>query len=258
MRSGLVPETVEVAIEPDVEGSRDDGRASIHIRGARVVLRAASSSGSSVSRVQVLWLTPAELHVLESGGAIDATRGLGAVLAPLMQALGAAQGVRADDARGGDRRRLAIMARGLLSAIAAERVVSEDYDVTARQRLAVLAIQLIHSQLEDPGLSSASIARQLSVPLRTLQAAFRQTAGSVAELTRLLRLERAWLDLQTSPGECPLDVSALGAKWGFRGRDHFARAFERHYGVRPELARDLSQSAVRAWRVQVSNATLFA
>ncbi|WP_235500902.1 helix-turn-helix domain-containing protein [Agreia sp. Leaf244] len=255
MQGGLVAETVEVAIEPDVEGSRNGGRASIHVRGARVALRvpgsvsgsesASGSAESTVSRVELLWLTPAETDVLQGGGAIDATRGLGAALAPLLIRLGARD---APSDGGGQEEccRLAIMARGLLSAIAAERAVSEDYDVTARQRLAVLAMQLIHSRLEDPGLSSASIAQQLSVPLRTLQDAFRSSPASVAESIRVLRLERAWLDLHSSPGECPLDVSALGAKWGFRGRDHFARAFERRYGVRPELARDLPQSAVRA------------
>ena len=246
-QGGLAPETIEVAIESDVEGSRDDGRASIHVRGTRVELRlpasapepAPTSAGSTVARVQLLWLTTAETEVLELGGAIDATQGLGAVLAPLLMRLGGARDASSDGGQE-ERRRLAIMARGLLSAIAAERAVSEDYDVTARQRLAVLAMQLIHSRLEDPGLSSASIAQQLSVPLRTLQDAFRSSPASVAESIRLLRLERAWLDLHTSPGECPLDVSALGSKWGFRGRDHFARAFERHYGVRPELARDAS------------------
>jgi AraC-like DNA-binding protein len=240
-QGGLVTETVEIVVESDVEGSRDGGRASIRACGARVALRipasasapdpASASAGSRVARVELLWLTPAETEVLEYGGAIDATQGLGAVLAPLLIRLGGAQD---------DRRRLAIMARGLLSAIAAERAVSEDHDVTARQRLAVLAMHLVHSQLEDPGLSSASIAQQLSVPLRTLQDAFRSSPASVAESIRLLRLERAWLDLHSSPGEFPLDVSALGARWGFRGRDHFVRAFERHYGVRPELARDAS------------------
>lgn len=254
MRGGLVPETVELAIEPDVEGSRDGDGASIRVRGARVELRvpasapqsASASAGSTVARVELLWLTPAETEVLEGAGAIDASQGLGQAITPLLIRLGGARGAPSDHGGQEGRRRLAIMVRGLLSAIAAERVVSEDDDVTARQRLAVLAMQVIHSRLEDPGLSSASIARQLSVPLRTLQDAFRSSPASVAELIRLLRLERAWLDIQASPGECPLDVSALGAKWGFRARDHFTRAFERHYGVRPELARDLSQIAVRA------------
>jgi AraC-like DNA-binding protein len=247
---GLLPETVEFVVEQDAAtlAGSPGGRAVISVNAGRVTLRippsvpmprATGASGTHfATRIELLWLTSAEHDLLTGGGDIDAAEGPGAVIAPLLVTLACADdGADRDvDAKRGEQQRIAIMVRGLLSALAAEHVVDGEHDVSPQQRLAVLAMQLVHSRLEDPELTSGKIARQLGVSLRTLQAAFRQSPASVAEWIRSLRLERTWIEINTSRGEASIDLSALGVRWGFRGRDHFARAFERRYGMRPELA----------------------
>jgi AraC-like DNA-binding protein len=240
----VVPETVEMVVEQDACGAPgasecssggaviavDVGRVTLYLPGAPSgVSSRAASRARSAHPVDLLWLTPAESEVLSRSRDIDATRGLGAAIAPLVLRV-----ARADSAA--DRHRVATMVRGLLSAIAAERVLEDDGDWSSQQRLAVLAMQFVHSRLEDPELTSAMIARQLGVSLRTLQATFHRSPGPLAEWIRLLRLERTWIDIGASSADTPLDVSALGARWGFRSRDHFARAFLRHYGVHPQFA----------------------
>lgn len=247
---GLLPETVEFVVEQDAAAVAiaPGGRAVISVDVKRVTLgiprsaptaRETGASGAHFAiRIELLWLTPTERDLLTGVGDIDATEGPGAVIAPLLVTLARAYGVadRSVEETRGERQRIAIMVRGLLSAVAAEHVVNRGQNVAPQQRLVVLAMQLVHSRLEDPELTSGMIAKQLGVSLRTLQAAFRQSPASVAEWIRLLRLERTWIEIDVSRGDALIDVSALGARWGFRGRDHFARAFERRYGVRPELA----------------------
>jgi AraC-like DNA-binding protein len=246
---GLVAEVIEIVVEGVVEGgSGSAGAPEIHVDTSRVTLRTParrSASGTPLAnRVELLWLTPPERALLMRAD-IDAVDGLGALITPLLLRLGRGDEPGAGAASVADRRRLAVMVRGLLSAIAAERLQIDDERVTRPERLVVLAMQFVHAHLDDPELTSSLVARRLGVSLRTLQDAFRQTSAPVGEWVRLLRLERARIEIDTSPDERPLDVAALGARWGFRGRNHFARAFERRYGVRPETAREVSRVVVR-------------
>jgi AraC-like DNA-binding protein len=233
-----VAEVIEVVVEGAVEGdSGSAGAPVIHVDTSCVTLRTParrSASGTPLAnRVELLWLTPPERALLMRAD-IDAVDGLGALITPLLLRLGRGDEPGAGAASVADRRRLAVMVRGLLSAIAAERLQIDDERVTRPERLVVLAMQFVHAHLDDPELTSSLVARRLGVSLRTLQDAFRHAPGSVAEWVRLLRLERARIEIDSAAAAHTLDAAAVGARWGFRGREHFARAFERYYGVRPD------------------------
>ncbi|MFB2581295.1 hypothetical protein ACEXQD_08585 [Herbiconiux sp. P15] len=130
-------------------------------------------------------LTEAERGVL-AAHAIPASVGLGAVIAPLVLHL-----ARLGDDPGAapERHRLAVVLRGLLSAAAAERVDDDWAPVAAHDRVTVRAMQLIHARLGEAHLSSAVIAAELGVPLRTLQAAFQESGTSVRQTLAALRSE---------------------------------------------------------------------
>jgi AraC-like DNA-binding protein len=231
---GLATEVVEIVVEAVSESASGPV---ICVDASRVTLRMPTrpaASGTPVTnQVELLWLTPAELALL-MGADIDATGGLGALISPLLLRLVRSDGTGARAAHRGDRLRIAVMVRGLLSAIAAERVPADDGRATRHETLVVLAMQLVHAHLDDSDLTSGVVARRLAVSLRTLQEAFRQTPAPVAEWIRLLRLERARIEIDSAAAGHALDLPAVGARWGFRGREHFYRAFERRYGMRPE------------------------
>jgi AraC-like DNA-binding protein len=165
-------------------------------------------SGRRLARVdlsQVLWLTEAEQAVL-TRGPLDAGAGIGAVLLPLLTHAARRDGEWRDGARpdgappdGLERRQVAAIIRDLLSAAAAELLDAETTggavsdDITPQQRLVVRALQIIHSRIDQPSLTSATVAAGLGVSVRSLQGAFRASSTSVTHTIRALRLERAQL-----------------------------------------------------------------
>ncbi|WP_344526188.1 helix-turn-helix domain-containing protein [Streptomyces albiaxialis] len=97
--------------------------------------------------------------------------------------------------------------------------------------LARAAKDLADSRLADPTLSTATLARELSVSVRTLQRAFAAEGEPVTAYIRRQRLERARLAL-TAPSGRP-SVSELAAHWQFADSSHFIRAFKKRYGQTP-------------------------
>ncbi|MCS5732834.1 helix-turn-helix transcriptional regulator [Herbiconiux daphne] len=178
--------------------------------------------------IELLWLTGAESAVIEQG-AIDGSAGLGGAIAALV--LGMPRAAGAPHAL--LRRQIAVTVRGVVSAVASERVEAGTASATPQQQLVVRAMQLVNSGLDDPLLTSRTIADRLGVSLRTLQVAFRDSGPSPSALIWALRLERAQLEVAASaePLTRP-EAVAVGTRWGFRGAAHFTRAYERRYGVR--------------------------
>lgn len=103
------------------------------------------------------------------------------------------------------------------------------------------AKDLANRRLADPGLSSAAIARELNVSVRTLQRAFAATGEPVTAYVRRRRLEEARLAL-TAPSGRP-SVSEVAAYWQFADSSHFIHAFKKQFGQTPtEYARAVSRS----------------
>ncbi|MFG6504439.1 helix-turn-helix transcriptional regulator [Microbacterium sp. P05] len=220
------PEAVVIA------GALDD-IATIEVQDARILAHgpgwAAETPSAGVTVIApVVWLTLAE-RVILAAGPIDAHNGTGAVLAALLPHL-------ADAGTAVEQRRLAVIVRDLLSAIAVERSDADEGQVAPEHRVVACAMQVVYGRMQDPGLTGAQIAGRLGVSMRTLQAGFHASGISLSARIRALRLERARIDLESGPATASR-WSAVGTQWGFRNRAHFVRAWQREYGVAPEAFR---------------------
>jgi transcriptional regulator GlxA family with amidase domain len=90
----------------------------------------------------------------------------------------------------------------------------------------------IERHLQDPLLTTQSIAEAHFVSVRQLQKVFETDGASVSALVRTRRLERCRRDL-ADPflGDVPLAV--IGQRWGFGDPAHFSRLFRSAYGESP-------------------------
>jgi AraC family transcriptional regulator, positive regulator of tynA and feaB len=116
----------------------------------------------------------------------------------------------------------------LVKGVAGNRV-----DDSITPALVQAARHLADSRLTDPALTSAAVARDLHISLRTLQRAFAQQAESFTDYVRRRRLEEAHRALLTAPST----VSELAARFQFADSSHFVRAFRRRYGHTPATSR---------------------
>lgn len=107
----------------------------------------------------------------------------------------------------------------------------DDVEPQLAPALAQAAKDLANSRLADPGLSPATLARELNVSVRTLQRAFAAAGESVTTYIRHRRLEEARLALTVPSGQ--LSVSELAAHWQFADSSHFIRAFKKYFGLTP-------------------------
>ncbi|WP_311765428.1 helix-turn-helix domain-containing protein [Streptomyces zingiberis] len=98
--------------------------------------------------------------------------------------------------------------------------------------VAQAAKDIVDGRLADPDLSPSTLARELSVSVRTLHRAFAATGESVSAYIRRGRLEQARLRLLAAP-RGRLSVSEVAARWQFADSSHFIRAFKRRYGQTP-------------------------
>lgn len=108
----------------------------------------------------------------------------------------------------------------------------DDKEPLLASALAQAAKDLADGRLADPALSSATLARDLNVSVRTLQRAFSAGGESVSAYIRLRRLEEARLALTAGSGR-RLSVSEAAAHWQFADSSHFIRSFKRLYGRTP-------------------------
>ncbi|MEU3230843.1 helix-turn-helix domain-containing protein [Nocardiopsis alba] len=121
----------------------------------------------------------------------------------------------------------------------------DDADTHLAPALAQAAKDLAEQRLTDADLSSAMLARELNVSVRTLQRAFAARGESVTAYIREKRLESAGRALSTSR----LTVSEIAARWQFSDSSHFGRAFKQRYGLTPtEYARRNHRPEGRAGR----------
>lgn len=99
----------------------------------------------------------------------------------------------------------------------------------------------IDASLDDPGLSSASVARALGISLRSLQKLFADVDDQPSAYILRRRLWRVQEQL-AAPALRHLSIWHIAACWGFNDPSHFSRLFKAHYGMTPRSYR-LSQDA---------------
>ncbi|WP_241265676.1 helix-turn-helix domain-containing protein [Streptomyces boncukensis] len=113
----------------------------------------------------------------------------------------------------------------------------DDVNTRLAPALTQAAKNLAEQRLTEADLSSAMLARELNVSVRTLQRAFAAGGESVTAYIRERRLESARQALSASR----LIVSEIAAHWQFADSSHFSRAFKQRYGLTPtEYARQNS------------------
>ena len=97
----------------------------------------------------------------------------------------------------------------------------------------------IESNLGDPNLSLATIAKQNGISLRYLHQLFRLTDTSVSEWLRFRRLQKCH-DLLTSPRNANQSITEIAYSMGFSSSSHFSNLFRAQFNVRPSDVRGAS------------------
>ncbi|WP_433453908.1 helix-turn-helix transcriptional regulator [Streptomyces sp. CA-142005] len=95
----------------------------------------------------------------------------------------------------------------------------------------VVAQRFIDDNLESFDLNPASVAKAISVSLRTLHRSFSSAGMSVMGYVRMRRIQEARKDLLEYGSS--ISVSELAAKWRFSDASHFIRHFKQVYGASP-------------------------
>ncbi|MFF3866543.1 helix-turn-helix domain-containing protein [Micromonospora sp. NPDC001898] len=166
---------------------------------------------------------------------ISGTQGPGALLAQhLHRITRSPEQFRATDAP-----HLADVTLTLVSLLLARHLDAEAA-LPTEMRQQVLLTQVrdfVERHLGDPDLSPQSVADAHHVALRTLHRLFADQDESVSGVIRRRRLERCRRDL-ADPLLRDQTVQAIGARWGFRDKTHFSRAFRAAYGTSPRAFRE--------------------
>ncbi|QYB00100.1 helix-turn-helix domain-containing protein (plasmid) [Rhodococcus sp. USK10] len=105
------------------------------------------------------------------------------------------------------------------------------------------ATAFIERHLDDPGLSIADIAHELSLSQRHLGRIFAARGITVARHVQQLRLEHA-RRLLSSPENRYMSVGEVGRRSGFSSASHFSRVFHAHFDVSPTDSRHAEPTAV--------------
>jgi AraC-like DNA-binding protein len=103
-----------------------------------------------------------------------------------------------------------------------------------REALRARVRRYVRANLTDQALGPESIARALSVSVRTVHAAFEDSGESVAGLVRATRLARCRQDLRDPTAG---SVTEIAFRWGFSNATHFSHVFKRAYGRSPRDVR---------------------
>ncbi|NES13379.1 MULTISPECIES: helix-turn-helix domain-containing protein [Micromonospora] len=182
-------------------------------------------------------------------GRMSGTEGVGGLLADyLLQLTGHPEQYHAADAE-----RLAGIGLDLIATMLGRHLVSEDEVPTEVRRRALLAQVRSHirQHLGDPAMSPQQIADAHHISVRSLHRLFEAEETTVAACIRDQRLQRCRLDL-ADPALRDQPVQHIAARWGFRDKAHFSRAFRAAYGETPQAYR-----ARRLERARIVNTAAF-
>lgn len=103
-------------------------------------------------------------------------------------------------------------------------------------------VALIERNLGDPELGPAFIAGEIGISVRYLHSIFRASGQSVGDLTRKLRLQRAYQELKSFPPSS-ISIKEIAYRNGFRNPAHFANAFKSEFSCSPSDIRSSDASS---------------
>ncbi|MCW3819002.1 helix-turn-helix domain-containing protein [Micromonospora sp. DR5-3] len=166
---------------------------------------------------------------------IPADRGMGALLAAFLRRIVAQpEEYAADDAPQLGRIALDLISGTLAGRLDVERELPVEVQETGlRARVEVF----VRRHLSDPALTPATVAAAHHMSLRSLHRLFEGTGTTVGAMIRTERLAGCFRDL-ADPRLRHLAVHQVAARWGFRDRAHFSRAFRSAYGLSPREHRE--------------------
>jgi AraC family transcriptional regulator, positive regulator of tynA and feaB len=116
------------------------------------------------------------------------------------------------------------------------RVATEapsNYRLSALRRVQTF----IDERLDDETLSVREIARAHHVSVRYLNKLFEREGTSIARWTKMRRLERCRMDLESNSA-AGRTIGEIAYSHGFRNISHFNRAFKARFGCSPRSLRD--------------------
>ena len=164
---------------------------------------------------------------------INLGRGLGRIAAEFCATL-AEEGTNVDEA---SREQLGEQFMDLLALALVSEPDKQPADEKSVQRARLRSVKgYIESNLGDPNLSLATIAKQNGISLRYLHQLFRLMDMSVSDWLRLRRLQRC-SDLLASPRNANKSITEIAYSMGFSSSSHFSNLFRAQFNVRPSDVR---------------------
>ncbi|TQR84355.1 helix-turn-helix domain-containing protein [Mycobacterium hodleri] len=161
---------------------------------------------------------------------VSGRQGIGGLVAPLL--LNMSRQMRTDELSGNVELTGAVV--NLLAAAFTEQLGCESRvpPETHRTALMLKIKAFIDARLEDPELSSSSIADAHHISPRYLQKLFEADGTTVTDWVRSRRLEHCRNDL-TDPRLAGTSIGAIAARWGLVDSSYFSRLFKSAYGTAP-------------------------
>ncbi|MCI4065352.1 helix-turn-helix domain-containing protein [Micromonospora sp. R77] len=204
--------------------------------------REAASSVVAFIPYDALPLPPGRLAPLFAGR-MSGTDGIGALVAQYLTQITD----HPDQYHAADAGRLAGVGLDLISTMLGRHLVSEDAVPTEVRRRALLSQvrSFIRQHLGEVTLTPRQVAEAHHVSVRSLHRVFEAEETTVAAYIRDLRLEHCRRDL-ADPALRDRPIQLIAARWGFRDKAHFSRAFRAAHGLTPQeyRARELEQARI--------------
>jgi AraC family transcriptional activator of tynA and feaB len=163
------------------------------------------------------------------GKTIDWRRGLGAVAASHISALGS-QASYLDQEQTSPAAETALEL--IATSLGCQRTVAGS---AAREELLADIKKHIEANLDDPELGPKSLAQRFGVSLRYVHQLFAEDTTTVSRWIMSRRLERCRRELVVAGPH--KNITELAFRWGFNDAAHFSRVFKQRYGVPPRAYR---------------------
>ncbi|MGB2569043.1 helix-turn-helix domain-containing protein [Micromonospora citrea] len=193
-------------------------------------------AGSVVALIPhgVLPLSPDRLAPLMAGR-MSGSEGVGALLAQYLTQIAE----HPEQYHAADADRLGGVGLDLACTMLGRHLVAEDaVPRDVRRRALLTQVRgYVQRHLGDGTLTPQAVADAHHVSLRTLHRLFESEETTLASYVRDLRLHRCRRDL-ADPMLAHLPVQTIGARWGFRDKAHFSRAFRAAYDMTPQAWRE--------------------
>jgi AraC family transcriptional activator of tynA and feaB len=164
----------------------------------------------------------------------SADRGLGRVMADMVQSLAREAPFIPEQAAGDCARRVADMMGVLLDSAGSRGLPIGDSAV--RSAIYRRCAAFIENNLDDPLLGPAKIAAAAGISVRYLHKIFHGSGESVGDYVRRLRLARSYDDLADLRNR-HMKIKEIAFRCGFKNPTHFSGAFKDHHGRSPSEVR---------------------